>query len=146
MTDDLKLQPLERLAHRESKSLLQYVVRAFPWTTAAQDESLSRLRDIIQQESDALGALVRYLLRHRIAPPHSGGYPMDFTALNFLDIGYLAGLLVKEQEENIAAIEADLKTVPAGEGKHLAETILALKKKHLEQFKQLQKPEPVVTS
>ena len=104
MTDNLQLQPLQRLAQRESRSLLQYVVRAFPWTSAAQDESLSRLQTIIHEQCDALGALIRYLYRHKVPPPQSGGYPTDFTALNFVDVSYLAGLLVKEQEESIAAI------------------------------------------
>src|SRR5262245_65245209 len=105
MTDDPKLQPLERLAHRESRSLLQYVVRAFPWTTAGKDASLSRLQTIIHEQRDALGALVRYLYRHKVPPPHAGGYPTDFTTLNFVDVAYLAGLLVQEQEQSIAAIE-----------------------------------------
>src|SRR4051794_26129259 len=101
MSDALGLEALQRLAHRESHSLMQYLVGAFPWTRG-ESEALDRVRDMIETERDALAALTRYLYRHKMPPPHSGGYPTDFTSLNFIDLGYLCLLLVKHQETGIA--------------------------------------------
>jgi hypothetical protein len=143
---DRSLQTLQQIALRESNSLLRYIGDAFPWTTATGSDALERLQAIVRAERDALAALTRYLYRHKMPPPRSGGYPTDFTTLNFIELGYLTHLLTKQQKESIARIESDLASVAAGEGRQLAEALLAVKKKHLVELQHLQKPEPAVMS
>ena len=80
----------------------------------------------------------------KIAPPHGGGYPTDFTSLNFLGLEHLVSLLIVHQQENIAALEADLSALTDPECRQIAEKFLAVKKKHLDELRQLQ-PEAAVT-
>lgn len=145
MSDTRDLKTLQRLAHREVRSLMQYLAGAFPWTRG-DSPALDRLLDMIEGERDALTKLTRYLFRHKMPPPLTGGYPTDFTSLNFLDLSYLVPLLTKHEEESIAGIQTDLATFADGEGKQLTEAYLDLKKKNLAELRTLLKPEPAVMS
>ncbi len=145
MSEAQSLHILKQLVQRESRSLMQYTAGVFPWTSAGHAEAGGRLRAIIFAERDHLINLTRFLSRHRMPPPHSGGYPIDFTSLNFIGLGHLASLLLKHQYEAIAEIEADLAALTDPEGRKLAEKFLALKKQHLDDLRGLQH-EPAVTS
>jgi hypothetical protein len=146
MNDSRGFQVLQQIAQREMKSLMEYMVGAFPWTTAERSAALERVQSIVQEERDALARLTRYLFRHRIAPPHPGGYPTDFTTLNFVDLAYLTPLLIQEEQKSIAQIASELSSIKDEEGRQIVEEMLAVKKKHLEQLQQLEKPELAVTS
>jgi hypothetical protein len=142
--DARSLDTLQQIVRRESRSLMQYVAGAYPWTDASHEAAEHRLRGIIQSERDHLIHLTRFLYRHKIAPPHGGGYATDFTSLNFLGLEHLVSLLIAHQQENIAALEADLAAITDPECRPIAEKFLAVKKKHLDELRQLQ-PEPAVT-
>jgi hypothetical protein len=144
MADPRSLQTLQQAVRRESNSLLQYMAGAFPWTTALRTEALERLETIVLAEREGLAGLTRYLYRHKIAPPPSGGYPTDFTSLNFIDLGYLVPLLVKDQKDNIARLEAELHSVADAEARSAGEEFLAVKRRHLHALEQLQVAEPAV--
>jgi hypothetical protein len=145
MSDARSLHALHQIACREASSLLQYLAGAYPWAHG-QAEPLDRLRAVIDTEREALAALTRYLHRHKMPPPHTGGYPTDFTSLNFVDLDYLIPLLIKHQEQGIARMQADLASVSDGEGRRLAEVLLQLKQRHLAALRQLHSPEPAVTT
>ena len=83
MNDARGLEALHRIAERESRSLTQYMLGVYPWTTTTRSEALDRLQGMIEAERNALVALTRYLYRHKVPPPHSGRYPTDYTSLNF---------------------------------------------------------------
>src|SRR5688572_559499 len=100
MSDTRGLQTLQQIAHREINSLMQYLAGAFPWTRG-QSEALDRLLDMIEDEREALAVLIGYLTKHKMPPPHTGGYPTDFTSLNFIDLEYLVPLLIRHEEEGI---------------------------------------------
>jgi hypothetical protein len=145
MSDTRDLQKLQQISQREINSLMQYLAGAFPWTRG-QSEARDRLMDMIDDERVALAKLTRYLYRNKMPPPFTGGYPTEFTTLNFIDLDYLVPLLARHEEESIAQMQADLATVEAGEGKQIAEALLALKKKHQAELSELLKPEPAVMS
>jgi hypothetical protein len=145
MSDERGLQTMQQLVRRECRSLIQYVADAYPWTSASHAEDANRLRGLIAAEREALGSLARYLLRHKLPPPHTGGFPVEFTGLNFVDLGYIVSLLIKTEQESIQQIETDLASVEDEEGRQLAENLLALKQQHLDALHQLQQPEPAVT-
>ncbi len=144
MSDARSLEALQQLVRRESRSLMQYMAGAYPWTDASQEAAEHRLRAIIQSERDTLINLTRFLFRHKISPPHSGGYSTDFTSLNFLGLDHLVSLLIAHQQESIAALESELASIPDQECRHIAEKFLAVKKQHLGDLRLLQ-PEPAVT-
>jgi hypothetical protein len=144
VTDARSLDIMQGIVRRESRSLMQYVAGAYPWTDATHEAAEHRLRSSIQSERDNLIHLTRFLYRHKIAPPHCGNYPTEFTSLNFLDLGRLVSLMVVHQEENIAALEADMTAISDPACREIAEEYLAVKKKHLDELRRLQ-PEPAVT-
>jgi hypothetical protein len=146
MNDPRSFQVLQQIAQREIKSLMEYMAGAFPWTTAERTAALDQLQTIVHEERDGLARLTRYLFRHRINPPHPGGYPTDFTTLNFVDLTYLTPLLIQEERKGIAQIASELPSIKEQEARQLVEELLALKKQHLGQLQQLGKPELAVTS
>ena len=141
MSDARSLQILQQLVRRENCSLVQYVADAYPWTTASHAGDADRVRSLIAEERQALAALVRYLYRHKVPPPHTGGYPADFTGFNFVTLRHIASLLLDVEQKSIKQIEADLAFVKDEEGRQLAEKLLELKKEHLDALRQLQQPE-----
>jgi hypothetical protein len=145
MSDARSLEALQRIARREVPSLMQYLAGAYPWTQG-QSAALDRLQNIIETEREALARLTRYLYRHRMPPPHTGGYPIDFTSLNFVDLHYLVPLLIKHQEEGISRFQTDLAAVSDEEGRQLAAALLELKKRHLAELRELNSPQAAVTS
>ncbi len=146
MSDVRSLQTLQQLVRREARSLMQYLIDAYPWTSASGAEAVDRLRAMILAERDALTALTRYLYRHGMPPPHGGGYPSDFTSLNFVGLEHIVDVLARHQEDAIDRLQTDLDSVDPGEGRQLAEALLALKKKHLETLHEMRTPEPAVAS
>lgn len=146
MSDVRGLQSLHRLAERESRSLMQYILGAIPWTTVADSAEVGQLLDMAMAERGALAALTRYLYRYKMPPPHSGGYPTDFTSLNFADLHYLARVLTQAQEDGIARLKDDLGLVQDEEGKRLGRALADLKSKHLDTLRTLGSSLPAVMS
>jgi hypothetical protein len=144
MSDTRGLQALHNLVDRESRSLMQYMLGAFPWTTANKSAAVARLLGMTEAERDALVPLTRYLHRHKMPPPRAGGYPVDFTSLNFVDLDFLAALLARHQEDSIARLKDDLAAVSDDEGRRLAHHLLELKTRHLADLRRLTQPEPAV--
>src|SRR5262245_30608573 len=121
MSDARSLEALQRIACREVRSLMQYLGGAYPWAqpVAGQSDALVLLKCIIENQRESLARLTRYLFRHKMPPQHTGGYPTDFTSLNFVDLHYLVPLLIKHEEEGIAKMLADLASVSDPEGRQL---------------------------
>jgi hypothetical protein len=144
MSDDATLQTLQTLAGRELRSVLQYVVGAFPWATVEQAELPEKVRALVAEERDAVAAIARYLFRHHVPPP-TGGYPTSFTALNFVAVDALIPRLVEYEQKSIARLEADLDSVADADARKLVQALLDVKRKHLDTLRGLA-PEPMVTA
>lgn len=117
---------------RESRSLLQYVADAYPWTTPEARETLAGLMRLIDEERQAVIELSRLLARYRIPPPMLGNYPVWFTNVNFLSLDHLLPKLVERQKLMIGDLERDLTCVVDDEVRAALEKMLAMKQRHLE--------------
>jgi len=146
--DSRSLQILQEVLRREERSVLQYVGDAFPWTTADRTEALDRLQGIIHEERDALARLGQFLYRNHAVPPAPSSYPASFTTLNFVSLDLILKRLIPFQEQSLAAVEADLRSVTDPEARRQLETFRDLKARHLEALRSLEGAarEPMVTS
>jgi hypothetical protein len=146
--DARSLQVLQEVFRRESRSVLQYVGDAFPWTTTDRTEALDRLQAIIHEERDALARLGQFLYRHHVVPLIASSYPASFTTLNFVSLDLILKRLIGFQEQSLTAVETDLTSVTDPETRHQLESFRDLKKRHLDALLLLQGAarEPMVTS
>jgi hypothetical protein len=131
---------LQDIIRRESRSLLSYVGDAYPWTTAAGGAALNRLRQVVHNETDAVAALGAYVTKQHGELPFLGSYPVSFTSYNFVALNHLLPRLVQTEKELIAALEADVSRLPAGEERSKAEALLAVKRRNLEALQALSAP------
>lgn len=132
---------LQNILRRESRSLLQYVSEAFPWTTVEERGALANLRKLITDEQTAIAELARFLIRQRVGVPHLGAYP-DFTAINFVTLDFLLPMLADHQNKAIAVLERNLAQVIDPDARALVEKILTMKRQHLETLKSMAAPHP----
>ena len=141
MSDSQAFLTLQKLVRRECASRLQYVGDAFPWTSAAGDDAVVRLRRIVQEDRDAINQLAQFLARHRYPVSGTPSYPASYTAFNFLSLEHMIPLLIADVQGSITYLTDALPQL-AGEGKSLVETMLAGKRKHLTQLQELQTVAP----
>jgi hypothetical protein len=133
-----RIQPLlQNLIRREGRSFLQYVGEAFPWATREERGGLATLAQLIREEREAIAALSRFLVKHRVTPPYLGAYPTRFTTINFVALDHLLPLLVEHQQRSIADLERDLAQITEPHVKEEVQKILEMKRRHLETLKTL---------
>jgi hypothetical protein len=125
---------LQDLVKSEGRSLLQYVSESFPWTAAHDEQARTAVLGFARAEAEALARLVRHLQKIHVGVPHLGPYPMSFTTVNFVSLGYLLPRLAQEQKTHIAQVERLCNALPDGETKNLVGELLILKKQHLSQL------------
>ncbi len=122
---------LQRVLRREGLALLQYVREAFPWTRAGEDKALAELRDVIEEDRQALADLGRFLTRRRVPLPYIGSYPAEFTTVNFTSLDYLLPRLVEEQRREVGTLEAEVPAATDPEARAQLVRLLDLKRRHL---------------
>jgi hypothetical protein len=122
---------LQEIVRRESRSLPAYIADAYPWTTAAGGQALATMYEAIQDETEAVSALGRYLMRQRAPLPFLGSFPVSFTSSNFVALEYLLPRLVQAEKELIAALEADLRRLGPGDARTQVEALLVVKRRVL---------------
>jgi hypothetical protein len=128
---------VQDVLRRESRSILQYVGDAYPWTDAAHEQELSQLQVLIREEQEALAGLARLLQRHHLAPLPSGMYPVSFTTLNFVSLDHILKLLNAYEERSSADLRAAVAEAKHHETRQLLESFLELKQRHLATLRQL---------
>lgn len=133
---DIKLDPavaamLRDLVRKEGRSLVQYVVESYPWTTEKDAKRLPPLFEVAQEERDGAAAVVRLLLKHRVTPPYLGAYPMSYTTINYQSLGFLVPYLVDFEKRRIAELDAEAAALTDGEVKHALRTLVEMKRRHL---------------
>jgi hypothetical protein len=126
---------------RESRSLLAYVGEAFPWTADESSPALVTLGRLTRQESDAVTAVGRFLLRNRVTPPPLEPFPVQFTSWNFIDLKYLLPRLIDAERQSIARLEADLPRLDEP-SRAVAADLLAVKRRSLTALERLASPQP----
>jgi hypothetical protein len=127
---------LQALVRRESRSLLQYVRDTVPWTAldeqGADAARARQVRQLIEEENQAIGELMRFLFRRHWTPPYLGSYPADFTTLNYVSLDYLLPRLVHEERRALARLEADLVGLTDAECRNQVQRIMEMKRRHLQ--------------
>jgi hypothetical protein len=136
---------LQDLVRRESRSLLQYVYDAFPWTSPDRQDAVAQVRRLSEEEARATEKLVRFLLKRHVAPLQSGAFPMEFTTINFVSLDHLVALLAKAERRGIAGLERDLDNLGDPEARGLAQELLALKQRDLQALEKLAADLPAST-
>jgi hypothetical protein len=127
---------VQDVIRHEGRSFLQYVREAYPWTTPAGRELLSKLQQLTDEERDGAAALSDFLRRQREAPGYLGPYPMSFTRMNFVSLDRLLPLLVEEQRRGVARLETGLNGAQ-GEARGEIQAVLERKRRHLETLEAL---------
>src|SRR3989442_15666615 len=107
MNNGPTLALLQQLVQRESRSLLQYLREAFPWTTDQNRDAWGQLQQLMDEEQQGVGALVQFLVRWLHTFPYLGSYPSDFTNINFVALEHLLPLLEEEARRSVAALERE---------------------------------------
>lgn len=130
--DSLSHSLLAEIIRRESRSLLQYVREAFPWTTPEERAALAQVEKLIEEECQAAGALARLLQRRHLPAPYLGPYPMEFANVNYVTLDHLMPLLVAQERRAIGDLERDLTCLLDDEAKAQVQKVLDMKRRHLE--------------
>jgi hypothetical protein len=146
MTDAQTLPVLQQVVQRESRSLLQYIREAFPWTTAGDHAAWTQLQQLIDEQRQGVGALVQFLTRRLHTFPYLGSYPAGFTTVNFVALDHLLPLLVDEQRQAVTALEQALLQLSDSEARGQVQTYLEMKRRHLKNLETLAPahPEPAI--
>lgn len=110
------------------RSLLQYSREAAAWSPAADEELITQLDSLAQEQEKSVNSMVDFLQarKHLI---DFGVFPHEYTSLHFVSIDYLIGriqeseqTLVSELENSISLLAGDLDAV------HLVESVLEREK------------------
>ena len=128
---------LERLLVTLYRSLPMYLTDAVPWTRQGDERAVEVLRYIVADQKGACARIAGYLQSHHV-PLNTGNYPMSFTDMNDLSLGFLVSQLAEWQRADIATIEgliADLSSDPRALA--LAEEALGGARAHLEALQEL---------
>lgn len=131
---------LQDIVRRESRSILSYVREAFPWVGARGAPALSKLRQLSEEECEAVAALGRFLARRRAPVAFLGSYPSSFTTLNFLSLEHLVPRLVAYEGSSIAELERGLARIGDPEAQAQVALLLEVKRRNLAQLESLHAP------
>ena len=132
---------LNRLLQILCRSLPCYLDDAGPWTCHDDQRAQTALDNLVADQR---------MLAHHVAQeiveqggrPDTGGFPMNFTAINDVAMDYLVGELIEHGRRDVAAIKqcvADLKEMPTA--RLLAEEALGNAQGHLEIMEEVMKAE-----
>jgi hypothetical protein len=121
---------LQDLVRREGRSLLQYVSESFPWTTYKNHHALPVILDMAKEERESAAAIASFLVKNRQQLPYLGAYPMSYTTINYMSLDFLIPYLIDFEKRRIVELEKDL-AMETDEAKHLVQSLLAMKQRHL---------------
>lgn len=129
---------MNRIFARETRSILQYLKDAWPWASSDERKVLERLQQMIAEEQRAARWVADWLLRHHI-PPATGRFPEEFTEINYVALDHLLPRLVMYQRQAMEELQKDLSQITNDEAQGIAQQLLALKRRHLEELNQMAK-------
>jgi hypothetical protein len=119
------------------RSLPMYLSDATPWVAYGKEEAKQVLDRIVADDREHV-ALLTTLLDARRHTIDRGEFPMDFTSLHDLSLGFLIKELIEHQRRDAHAIESRLGRLAGDpEGNALTTKILASARRHLESLESL---------
>lgn len=100
---------LERIFHRECRSLGQYMAQSWPWTHRSDREAQDLVNSIIGDERRWAEQLAS-LITERGGVPRMGSFPLEFTSsnLHYVSLDYMLRRLAEYLQPTVAALRADL--------------------------------------
>lgn len=104
MPDNAKLN---HLLISLSRSLLQYVGEAWPWTSYTESDERRKIDELVARQKVQIARLVD-LLASRSWPIDFGSYPTEYTDLHYVALDYLFHELVANQQAIVGEIAQTL--------------------------------------
>jgi hypothetical protein len=92
------------------RSLLQYASEAWPWTADDEQQARRTIDQIVARQQVYIAELADILMS-RGWNVDFGMYPVEYTDLHYVALGYLLNLLVENQTALLAKIEKALEAV-----------------------------------
>jgi len=131
---------LNRLLHVLCRSLPAYLAEAKPWCRRSDHPVQEALNYLVADQRALAVQVSRAILKGGRQDP--GRFPIEFTAMNDVEIGSLLPELIDRQRRDIEALEqcvADLADAP--QIRSLAEEALGNTKGHLDTLEEMAKHE-----
>jgi hypothetical protein len=119
------------------RSLPVYLGDAAPWVTYGSEDGLRALERIVAEKNEQVRRMTALLeqRRHIIA---RGEFPMDYTSLHDVSLGYLIKTLIHEQRRDVKVIENCTRQLNGDpEAQALANEVLSSAQAHLRSFESL---------
>src|SRR5262245_2416572 len=135
--DPAQIALLHALIRQESRSLLQYAREAYPWSKANEQAVCDAVQAIATAEAGAVAGLGRWLAKQHAPVSSIGAYPMHFTTMNFIAVHALLPRIVADERQRIAAVEKVFHALPAGDARQMVQSLLDLKKTHVQRLNEL---------
>ena len=136
MLDDRTRVVLQDTARRLTRSFLQYVDEAVPWTTDQEEPALGMVKRLAFEERDGIGKLLNFLQRQHATPPYLGSFPASFTSMNFVTFDFIRPLLSQHARTEVMHLENDLCQIENPRARELLKDLLALKIRHMKELEQ----------
>ncbi len=130
-------QCLNRLLVVLSRSMPMYLSHAAPWVAYNGDGTRDALGRLVADQKHSIERLTQLLQdrRHTIDP---GEFPIVFTDLHDLSLGFLLNQIVEHQRHDVEFIERCVGQLHGDvEGHDLAEDVLADARAHLQKLESL---------
>jgi hypothetical protein len=135
MADQRTNQVLNRLLIVLSRSMPMYLSHAAPWVSYNGDRTRDALDRLVADQKQYVERLTR-LLQDRRYTIDPGEFPMTFTDLHDLSLGFLSKRVLDQQRLDVETIERSLQQLQAdAEGRALAEEVLDNAREHLQSLK-----------
>jgi hypothetical protein len=136
---------VNRLLAIYCRSLPQYLQWSRPHVAPGQEEALETIADVARDQ-DALADRLSAMVIDAGSLPHTGEFPMEFTDLHDLDLGFLVAEAASYQAEDVAMIQALVDKAAAWPAvRSIAEEALGMAKGHLETLTELADRTPVAS-
>jgi hypothetical protein len=128
---------LQDLVRRASRSMLQYVGEAYPWTADTEADLLANVHNVIAEEEQAVEGLAAFLRKKRVSIGYLGSYPQNFTNLNFVSLDYLMPRLLDWQRKWVGVLEKDAAQIGETEASAEVAILVAIARRHLGELEKL---------
>ena len=128
---------LDQLLITLSRSLLQYVGEAWPWTGSHASTERQKINELVSRQQKQISRLSE-LLSRRNRYIDFGTYPTEYTDLHYVALDYLLSQLIENEDSLITDLEQTLqKCTDDSDAIPLLQQILSDQRASLSQLQEL---------